>query len=76
VAGINGSQCRSALIDVKIAGKPYHALADARATVTLMRSDIAKRLSLPLCSGTITSNGVNSSKLHIIGRTAAEITIG
>ncbi|KAF6018419.1 hypothetical protein EB796_023275 [Bugula neritina] len=25
---------------------------------------------------TITANGVNSSKLHIIGRTAAEITIG
>ena len=71
-----GKKCRHAVVRVLISGKPCLALADAGATITLIRADIATRLKLPIHQHKISATGVTNDTLKIIGMTAAKITLG
>lgn len=63
------------MISVQMSGRTYRALADAGASVTLMRADIANELGLTLYASDLTARGVNSAKLDVVGRTAVPVQL-
>lgn len=70
------NSCRHAIVKVRIQQKVLLALADAGATITLVRADIAKDLKLPLYKHALSATGVTNDALKLIGRTAVLIKLG
>ena len=65
-----------AIIDVNINGRICSSLADAGASVTLIRSDIAELINLKLSASNLKATGVTSDSLNILGEATATVHIG
>ena len=69
------NQCQ-ALIPITVNGRACISLADAGASISLLRSDIAKELRLKLNSSSLKATGVTNDSLEVLGATCVNITMG
>ena len=54
----------------------HHALADAGATVSLMKGETARNLKLKLYPSDLEASGVNGAPINISWRVAAKVQVG